>query len=153
MTADRRRSSGRDLSQVQSMACHCGPPPEACIAGEAELTHHAWRAGAFRHEPRYADGERAMSVLMGHLTAEQATRDRLEATGAEPTPSPLRLAVVRHTTAEKLRDQGFAVIHTPGRVVRGIHASVVWPDDDPLVNQVIPWPPGVPALFDSCFNE
>lgn len=57
-----------------------------------------------------------------------------------------------YATALRLREAGFAIVHTPGRIRGGVHATVVWPADDPLNHQEVPWPPGVPALFDECFN-
>lgn len=143
---------GRPLFPLRSMACRCGQSPEQCIPGEADLTHHAWRAGDFRNQPRERPPEPGLSIFVGHLSAEDATRLRLEATGQEPTARQLRDAAARHATALRLREAGFAVVHTPGRIRGGAHATVVWPADDPLNHQEVPWPPGVPALFDECFN-
>lgn len=52
-----------------------------------------------------------------------------------------------------LRDKGFAVVHTPGRVRNPGHVSIVWPADDPLNRQDIPWPQDVVTAFNGCFND
>src|SRR5699024_9050539 len=59
---------------------------------------------------------------------------------------------VRYARVGDLREAGFAVVHTPGRVAGGVHCSVVFPSFDPLVEQAIPWPDKVSDEFDRCFE-
>lgn len=40
-----------------------------------------------------------------------------------------------------------------GRVQNGLHVSIVWPGDDAMVLQDIPWPGPLPESFNGCFNE
>lgn len=68
------------------------------------------------------------------------------------------MAAVRYTTAGLLRGGGFVVVHTPGAVVAVCgeshsHISVLWDEGDPVIEQRIPWPPGVSENFEKCFNE
>jgi hypothetical protein len=109
------------------------------------------KPGKFRNQPR-PDRELGLSVLMGAWTPEDALRFVLPP-GQAPTRAQLQAAVVRLTKAGKLREAGFAVVHTPGRVKPGKHASVVWPDDDPLAGPEVPWPAEMSEKFDSCFND
>lgn len=131
-------------------ACRCGPPPEDCVLGDSVLTQQAWGAGKFRNAPRL-ERELGVSALIGEWSAEGATRYVLM--GQSPTTKQLSRAVVRLTTVGKLRSAGFAVVHTPARVLRGAHVTVVWPDDDPLNRPDAAWPHEVSEQFDSCFNE
>lgn len=114
------------------------------------LTQFAWKADRFRDQPRI-DREVGLSLLVGRVDVEEAARYVL--LGQPPTRGQLSRAVVRLTTAGRLRKAGFAVIHTPGRVKPGKHATVVWPDDDPLTRPEVPWPADVSEAFNSCFNE
>ncbi|MGJ6968659.1 hypothetical protein ACSDR0_42810 [Streptosporangium sp. G11] len=106
----------------------------------------------FFDEPRY-EMEREISLLTGQLSVEAASRYRRKIINARD----LELAAVRYTTAGRLRGEGFAVVHTPGRVraecdAIGQHVSVIWPAEDPLNVQKIPWPPAVTKSFVECFN-
>lgn len=138
-------------NHVQASACGCGPPPEECIQDNEILTQFGPKAGKFRNQPRI-ERELGLSVLVGTWTPEEALRFVLPP-GQVPTRGQLNAAVVRLTTAGELRKAGFAVVHTPGRVKPKRHASVVWPQADPLVGPVVPWPAAVSEKFDSCFNE
>jgi hypothetical protein len=143
-------TSGEPSNHVKRAACRCGPPPEACVPDGAVITQHGWKPSPFRNQPR-PERELGLSVLQGKLSVLEATRYVLQ--GEMPTDRQLLKARVRRTTGEMLRTAGFALVHTPGRLRRGVHCTVVWPDSDPLEAAGIPWPSEVSALFDSCFNE
>jgi hypothetical protein len=119
------------------------------VPDDSMLTQHASKAGQFRNAPRI-DREVGVSVLIGEWSVEDATRYVL--TGNSPTRQQLSRAVVRLTRAGTLREARFAVVHTPGRIKDGPHATVVWPDGDPLSGPQASWPAEVSAQFDSCFN-
>ncbi|WP_459802605.1 hypothetical protein [Herbidospora sp. RD11066] len=94
-----------------------------------------------------------MSLLTGRLSVKFASNYRKKVL----TAHDLERAAVRYTSVGKLRAAGFAVVHTPGRVTNGCgadgeHVSVIWPVEDPLVRQDIPWPPDVAESFVQCFN-
>lgn len=140
-------------SYFSRSACDCGPPPELCVADDEVLTHHGKAADAFIDAPRINRGrnrgpERDVSLLRGKWTARDATIYRF----SHPTPGQLARAVVRCTTAGKLRSAGFAVLHTPGALENGPHVSVVWPADNPMERQDIPWPKEVADRFTKCFD-
>jgi hypothetical protein len=133
-------------SLLRDMACK----PERCISDECWLTHHAWRAGEFKNHPRYDRGEVEMSLLIGRLSVRAASEYR--AIG-RVSDAQVGRADVRYATAGQLREAGLAVVHTPGEILGGIHASAVWPTSDPLSYQEVPWPAWLPARFDACFNR
>lgn len=135
---------------MRGEACQCGPPPDLCVADDEVLTHHTKTAGEFLNAPR-VETEREISLLRGKLTTEEATRYRFRRGGAAAIQAAVERSSVRHTTAGQLRRVGFAVVHTPGRMINGTHISVVWPTDDPLKRQDVPWPDDVAAKFASCF--
>jgi hypothetical protein len=124
--------------------------PEDCVPDDTVLTQFGRKPELFRNAPR-VDRELGVSLLMGEQTVEEALRYVLQ--GNPPTRRQLSQAVTRLTGAGQLRNAGFAVVHTPGRVRHGIHVSVVWPGEDPLNRQDIPWPGPVSGAFDSCFSE
>jgi len=138
-------------NHVQRAACKCGPPPELCVPDETLLTQFAWRPSSFRIRPRADRGELGLSVLIGRLTVEEAARYVLM--GQPPPARQLASAAVRLTTAGDFRRAGFAVVHTPGRVKPGIHATVVWPNTDPIRCPDGNWNTQVSDLFNMCFNE
>lgn len=115
------------------------------------LTHHTKTAGEFLNAPRI-DTEREVSLLRGKLTVEEATRYRFRRGGTAAIQAAVDRAGVRHTTAGRLRQAGFAVVRTPGRMVSGPHVSVVWPADDPLRRQDVPWPDSIATRFAECFD-
>jgi hypothetical protein len=115
------------------------------------LTHHTKTRGRYVNAPRVTT-ERELSLLRGRLTVQEATSYRVRRGGPKALEAAVRRSDVRYTTAGQLREAGFAVVHTPGRTVGGAHISVVWPSDDPLVRQDIPWPDEVAGRFDSCFD-
>jgi hypothetical protein len=141
---------GGPSNHLRRAACRCGPPPERCVPDDTVLTQFGRKTELFRNAPRL-ERELGVSLLIGKQTIEDALRYVLQ--GNPPTRQQLRQAVTRLTSVGKLRNAGFAVVHTPGRVRQGIHVSVVWPGDDPLNRQDIPWPGSVSEAFDSCFNE
>lgn len=96
--------------------------------------------------------ETAISMLIGeHWTVKDACI--YVSAGRTPTESRLSRAGLRRTTAGRIRAAGFAVVHTPGLAKEGPHVSIVWPDEDPLERQDVPWPDEISARFDACFNE
>lgn len=122
------------------------------MAADEIVPQYGRRAAGFRNQPR-AGVELGLSVLRGQLTAEEAARYVLGARGQALTRHQLADAAVRHATARALRESGFAVVHTPGKIKGGPHTSVVWPSADPLTLQQVPWPAETSEKFDSCFNE
>lgn len=138
-------------SRLRRQACHCGPPPEHCIPDDTVLVHYAKRAGSFINGPR-VEVEREVSLLFGGNLTRKAVCEYVR-NGEPPTDRDLRRAGFRSTTAGRLREAGFAVVHTRSRAKDVGHASVCWPADDPLRHQEIPWPPAVSARFNGCFNE
>jgi hypothetical protein len=119
------------------------------MAEDQELAQLSWANKPFRDQPR-VDRELGLSVLRGPISVEAAVRYVLP---GQPTESQLKKGRIRRTKAATLREAGFAVVHTPGRVRNDEHCTVVWPDSDPLAGPQVPWPPEVSARFDSCFNE
>jgi hypothetical protein len=140
---------GEPFNHIQRDACRCGPPPEQCVAGEEVLAQFGWRDSRFRNEPR-AGREVGLSMLRGGMSVDQVARYVLNATA---TDDRLKRACVRRATANRLRHAGFGVVHTPGPKDKGVHCTVSWPGSDPINGPQVPWPAGVTALFDSCFNE
>jgi hypothetical protein len=104
-------------------ACWCGPPPEQCVTDGEVLTQHGWHGSSFRAQPRI-ERELGLSVLRGAISAREATQYVLQ--GKEPTERQLVKARIRRTTAGELRHAGFAVVHTPGRVLDSAHCTVAW---------------------------
>ena len=120
------------------------------MGDEIYLTQQSWDPPAFRNQPRI-DRETAVSMLIGdQWTVEEACTYVYG--GRQPSPRKLERAGLRITTAGRLRDAGFAVVHTPGAIKDGPHVSIVWPGDDPLEYQAVPWPDEASALFDACFD-
>ncbi len=139
-----------DAEEFRRRACTCGPPPKDCVQNDVVLVQHTWNRRKFRNQPRQGV-ETAVSVLMAaDWTLEEVST--YVRRGQRPTMSELRRAALRRTTAHKLRDAGFAVVHTPGAIVDGPHVSVVWPCTDPFHHQEASWEDGVPEAFDACFN-
>jgi hypothetical protein len=139
-------------SYVRSRVCRAAEQPWLCISDEKVLTQFSRNANKYLSEPRYAR-EREISLLTGKLTIEQAARYVLRSVFTRD----IERASVRYTTAGDLRKAGFAVLHTPGRIFAGCdgdlsHVSVIWPADDPVQRQDIPWEPDVTASFTQCFN-
>jgi hypothetical protein len=120
------------------------------VPDDSVVTQQAWKVGQFRNAPRI-EREVGVSVLLGEWSVEDATRYVLM--GKPPRRQQLSRAVARLTTVGRLRKAGFAVVHTPGHIKNGLHATVVWPADDPLLRPEAAWPSEVSELFDSCFNE
>lgn len=138
-----------EANHVQRSACRCGPPPERCMADGQELAQLGWADRPFRNQPRI-DRELGLSVLRGPISTEAAVRYVLPET---PTQSQLRRGQIRLTTAGRLWEAGFAVVHTPGPVRKDEHCTVLWPASDPISAPQVPWPLEVSARFDSCFNK
>lgn len=140
----------------RSRLCACGPPPHLCVRGPTVLAQVAWKPNKYLSAPR---GER------GHLPAEvdvsllqrddQITlADMLTYVGRGRVirPKEFETASFRVVDARTLRDAGFAVVHTPGRVAWPSHVFVVWPHDDPLERPQTPWPRDVADNFAACFD-
>jgi hypothetical protein len=150
--------------ELEAKACPAGPSPESCIPNDMTLTQQTFRVPTFRDAPE-RPGERDVSLLTGRLTIEDASHYVNPRSSKEARA--LRRAGVRYTTAGELREQGFAVLHTPGRVTGGppktvreapacrepkTHVSVVWPNAAPLQRQDIPWTDDVVQRFVGCFH-
>jgi len=92
-----------------------------------------------------------VSLLMGNdWTLESASRYVLM--GDDPDSKRLKRVALRWTTAGQLREAGFGVVHTPGKIKGGPHVSVVYPSFRPLDEHTVPWPPGVSNTFVACFT-
>ncbi|MCD0450585.1 hypothetical protein LO762_15500 [Actinocorallia sp. API 0066] len=93
----------------------------------------------------------AVSLLIGnHWTPETASRYVLR--GESPTPKKLASVALRVTTAGRLREAGFAVVHTTGKIKDSPHVSVVFPAVRPFDEFEVPWPPAVSERFGACFT-
>lgn len=136
-------------NHVKAGACGCGPPPEQCVRDDEVLTQYGQLRSPFRGQPR-VERELGISVLRSVNSLEEATRHVLR---REPTDSDLRKSRIRRTTAAVLRAAGFAVVHTPGRVLHSPHCTIVWPDADPIETPQVPWPAEVSERFEECFND
>lgn len=91
-------------------------------------------------------------MMRGRLTVADAYQQR---NGGLPAhPADVERADVRYTSAQRLRDAGFAVIHTCGGAGEGYgHVSVVWPSQEPLDKADPNWPAPVQDAFAACFTE
>lgn len=139
-----------DLSGFRKATCTCGPPPERCVQDGTVLTQQSWNRANYRNQPRY-ERETDLSMLIGaHWSVEDACT-YVSRENRPPSRRKLDRAGVRRTTAGRLREAGFGVVHTPGKFRTGPHASVVWPGDDPLNRHEVPWSDEVSARFDACF--
>lgn len=138
------------MRTFRSRLCDCPAGAVDCIEDAETLTQFALRAGDFRTAPR-DDREVDLSLLRGKQSTLEAARYVLR--DDDPDPKRVARAGVRYSTAGALRKAGFAVVHTPGRIVEGTHVSVIWPAEDPLEVQTVPWPPDMGRLLDACFNE
>ena len=120
------------------------------MSNETYLTQQSWRPPDYRNKPRI-ERETAVSLLIGdQWTVEEACS---YVSGArQPPPRKVEVAGMRVTTAGRLRDAGFGVVHTPGAIKDGPHVSIVWPGAKPLEYQAVPWSDEVSALFDACFD-
>jgi hypothetical protein len=134
-----------DLNFIVKLACKCGPPPDACLQDEEQVTQLSDAGGAtFRDAPR-AHLERGLSVIRGKIEVEEAEM----LVRVRPTSTDNR---VRYASVGVIRAAGFAVVHTPSRT-NPTHVSVVWPGDDWRTQQVIPWSPEVMLKFAACFGS
>jgi hypothetical protein len=121
---------------------------------DEHVTHLSNKDGEFTNCPR-AGREDEVSVRRGRLSlADMLTLigNPLAVPGAPgallPPGGRIRVASVR-----RLRREGFAVIHTPGKDQEaGTHVSVMWPATDPLTSRQAVWPAEVQALFAACFT-
>lgn len=122
-----------------------------CIGGEEILTHHTEQRGQYKNAPD-ARREVELSIMRGRLTIAAACQQRNG--GLPAPPADVERADVRYTTARRLREAGFAVIHTCGPKGEGYgHVSVVWPAANPLDGPNPNWPTPVQAAFAACFTE
>lgn len=138
---------------VRRRACQTDKSGGRCIGDDEILTHHTKTRGRYDNAPRpWIEDETEISVQRGELTVAEAAASR---NGGNPAhPADVAAASVRYTTAGRLRAAGFAVVHTPGPAgEQGGHASVVWPDANPLDEQDPKWPLGVQEAFAACFTE
>lgn len=138
---------------VRKRACPVDLAGGQCIGGEEILTQHTKERGQYIKAPRPdMKDEVELSVMRGRLTVAAAYQQR---NGGLPAhPADVERADVRYTTAQRLRDAGFAVIHTCGPAGEGYgHVSVVWPPANPLDEPDRNWPTAVQDDFDTCFTE
>lgn len=140
---------------IASAACRCPEGSTRCVPDAQVISHYG------RHSQRDNDCEfydaphpskvPGMSVQAEKLDAAEMCRRVL---GVRTTDGDVADACVRYTTTEKLRSAGFSIAHTPGRLAKSRHCTVIWSEnrDYPMSNPVSPWPPGVSKLFRDCFN-
>lgn len=119
------------------------------MSNDETVTQLSFEIGIFRNEPR-VEREVDVSLLRGKLSAGEAMEYVLR---ERPTDVQQQNASVRVTTAGRLRDAGFGVIHTPGRIATSGHISVVWPATMDAEHQQAPWPADVVDDFDECFTR
>jgi hypothetical protein len=140
-----------DAEEFRRKLCTCGPPPEECVTDDTVLIRYYSDSRADTAFKPRAELETAVSVLMAEgWSAEQVIGYVRK--GAPVTRAMVEKATLLTTTARKLRKNGFAVVHTCGRIDKGPHVSVVWPADRPFETQQSDWPPEVSAGFEACFN-
>ena len=90
--------------------------------------------------------------MRGRLSKPEALA--LRNRGKPAFPQDLEQGRIRYTTADVLREAGFAVIHTPYKMGEpGHHVSAVWPDKNPLDEHERDWPACVQTAFEACFTE
>jgi hypothetical protein len=137
------------IGQFRRRTCGCGLPPDQCIPDETVLVQYTFNSAEFRNKPRM-DRETSMSMLLaeGWTLAQVSEYVRR----SPPTAAILERSGMRETSAGAFRKKGFAVVHTPGRMLPPVHVSIVWPDEDPLNKHIAAWPEPVSDDFDSCFN-
>jgi hypothetical protein len=96
-----------------------------------------------------------LSVIRGRLTVEEAVRFRYRNSPRYRLADALEHLdqyQVRYATAGALRAAGFVIYHTPGRVTKGLHCSVV-PSGAFAPGVDVPWPKRLADALDGCFNE
>jgi len=103
--------------------------------GRADSDEHC-SDSRFRCIPRFEDGEQDVSLLRGQLSVEEAA---WAVCRRAARPGDL----VRHTTAQALRNAGFLVSHTPTRRNKG-HVSVEYQGK---------WTENMRKAFDLAFGE
>ena len=136
---------------VRKRACPVDLAGGQCIGGEEILTHQTEQRGQYKNAPD-AHREVELSIMRGRLAVAAACQQRNN--GQPAPPADVERAGVRYTTAQRLRDAGFAVIHTCGGAGEGYgHVSVVWPPANPLDEPDPNWPASVQAAFAACFTE
>jgi hypothetical protein len=126
--------------------------PERCVDNTTVLIRYVNESRvdtAFR--PR-VELETALSVLMAEGWPKLEVVNYVRQ-GRLVTPEILEKTSLFQTNAGLLRENGFAVVHTPGAIANGPHVSAVWPPDLPFEVQDPAWPPEVSAAFRACFNE
>lgn len=141
-----------DPEEFRRKLCTRGAHPELCVDDTTVLIRYfnENRADtAFR--PR-VELETALSVLMAEGWSKLDVVSYVRQ-GRLVTPEILEKTSLFQTNARLLRENGFAVVHTPGAIANGPHVSAVWPPDRPFEVQDPAWPPEVSAAFRACFNE
>lgn len=133
---------------TQRCRTQCGNEPEACVADDETLSQYG-EEQEFHNRNRINRQEPGLSVQRGRWTPEELCRYLY---GDPPEPQ-LQMADARYTTARRLREAGFQVIHTPGKLgYQANHATVAWL---PIFNDegaVLAWTAEATSLFDACFN-
>lgn len=137
---------------VRDRACPTDSSGGQCIAGHELVTHLTNQRGQFDNGPRHRPGfdEDEVSVRRGAVPKPKMLSGRNRNPASPPDFARAR---TRQASAGRLRDAGFAVIHTPGNAgERGSHVSVIWPDTDPLNVRELDWAPEIQAAFAGCFT-
>lgn len=119
------------------------PPYE--IPNESTLTQYGERppgGEGFRSALRPETGETEMSLIIGEVSAEQASL--LVTKMVQP------FADRRLTTAGRLRECDFRVVHSPTRG-NPLHVSVFPPEIAP--DEPAEWDRAMAELFDQCFTD
>lgn len=139
------------LPYVRRSACEIDAAGGRCIGDHEMLTHRTDFNGVFHNAPRWPDIEEdEVSAIRGAVTKAAACRRRNQ----PAHPAEVAKVRIRYAVAGDLRDAGFAVIHTCGRLGHGHgHVSVIWPATNPLEEREAVWPAHVQAAFAACFTE
>jgi hypothetical protein len=114
------------------------------IPDDAELTQFGemGEGGAvFRNKIRPEIGETDMSLMLGRVDADTASRRIRRIV----VPN----AMARYATASAFRSKGFIVAHTPTKK-KAYHVSVFAPLENDRPRE---WDNDLAKLFDSCFTE
>lgn len=140
-----------ELDLLVRMACKHADPA-TCILDTTVLTQLTDRSGSFRSRPRY-DRERAISLILGKMSVADAYDQVVIRKSSRETASLIPPGTrVRYVTAGVLRENGFTVVHAPGRFKSNPHVSVCVTAGDWRSKQRIPWSPDTMECFESCFD-
>lgn len=112
--------------------CSCLEPQEICIPDNQTISHVSEEDGSWRNTPRIPpppnvhNDEGEFSAYLGRVTSEQA-----KATFPKKKREQWSRRHMRYTTAGKLRESGFYVLHTPNENnPSSNHVSIVLPQSN-----------------------